>query len=213
MNYRILVMAKAPIPGTVKTRLGLPPRDAAGLQAALIRDTIEKARSLAPTTLAGAPADRLGLIRPLLPDDVALIPQHPGDLGERMLAGTRTLFDPSPDPVLLIGTDAPTLRAEAIEEAASALDLHEISIIPSTDGGYVLLGLRRPVEALFRGVDWSTGVVHRQTLERAGEAGLSVYGGDPWYDVDEPEDLDRLRGELATRPHLAPRTADFLGRM
>jgi rSAM/selenodomain-associated transferase 1 len=213
LTYRILVMAKAPIAGTVKTRLGLPPRDAAGLQVALIRDTVEKARSLAPITLAGAPADRLDLIRLLLPNDVALIPQSPGDLGARMLSGARTLFDASPDPVLLLGTDAPTLPSEAIETAASALELHDISIIPSTDGGYVLLGLRRPVAAVFRGVDWSTEAVHRQTLERAEEAGLSVHEGDPWYDVDEPGDLDRLREELATRPHLAPRTADFLGRM
>jgi rSAM/selenodomain-associated transferase 1 len=213
LNYRILVMAKAPIPGTVKTRLGLPPQDAAGLQAALIGDTVEKARSLAPATLAGAPADRLDLIRPLLPDDVALIPQSTGDIGDRMLSGARTLFDTSPDPVLLLGTDAPTLPAEAIETAASALDLHDISIIPSADGGYVLLGLRRPVGAVFRGVEWSTEAVHRQTLGKAGEVGLSVYEGGPWYDVDEMEDLVRLRGELAARPHLAPRTAEFLGRM
>ncbi len=213
MTYRILVMAKAPVPGMVKTRLGLPPQDAAGLQAALIRDTVEKARSLVPTTLAGAPADRLDLIRPILPDAVALMPQPSGDLGGRMLAGSRALFGTSPDPVLLLGTDAPTLPTEAIETAASALDLHDISIIPSTDGGYVLLGLRRPVAAVFRGVDWSTEAVHRQTLEKAEEAGLSVREGEPWYDVDEPEDLDRLRGELAARPHLAPRTADFLGRM
>jgi hypothetical protein len=206
-------MAKAPIPGTVKTRLGLPPQDAAGLQAALIGDTVEKARSLAQTTLASAPADRLDLIRPLLPDDVALIPQSTGDIGDRMLSGARTLFDASPDPVLLLGTDAPTLPVEAIETAASALDLHDISIIPSADGGYVLLGLRRPVGAVFRGVGWSTEAVHRQTLEKAGEVGLSVYEGGPWYDVDEMEDLVRLRGELAARPHLAPRTAEFLGRM
>jgi rSAM/selenodomain-associated transferase 1 len=213
LNYRILIMAKAPIPGTVKTRLGLPPQDAAGLQAALIGDTVEKARSLAQTTLAGAPADRLDLMRPLLPDGVTLIPQSTGDLGDRMLSGARTLFDASPDPVLLLGTDAPTLPAEAIETAAYALDLHDISIIPSTDGGYVLLGLRQPVGAVFRGVDWSTKAVHRQTLEKAGEVGLSVYEGGPWYDVDEMEDLVRLRGELAARPHLAPRTAEFLGRM
>jgi hypothetical protein len=213
VSYRILVMAKAPVPGKVKTRLGLPPQDAAGLQAALIRDTVEKAWSLAPTTLAGAPADRLDLIRPILPDAVAMIPQPSGDLGGRMLAGSRALFGTSPDPVLLLGTDAPTLPTEAIETAASALDLHDISIIPSTDGGYVLLGLRRPVAAAFRGVDWSTEAVHRQTLERAEGARLSVREGEPWYDVDEPEDLDRLRGELAARPHLAPRTADSLGRM
>jgi hypothetical protein len=213
VTYRILVMAKAPIPSTVKTRLGLPPQDAAGLQAALIQDTVEKARSLAPTTLAGAPADRLDLIGPLLPDGVALIPQAPGDLGDRMLDASRSLFDASPDPALLLGTDAPTLPAEAIEKAASALALNELSIIPSTDGGYVLLGLRRPVAAIFRGVDWSTEAVYRQTLERAEDAGLSVQEGDPWYDVDEPEDLDRLRVELAARPHLARRTAEFLGRM
>ena len=213
MTYRILIMAKAPIPGTVKTRLGLLPEDAAGLQAALIGDTAEKAHSLAPTTLAGAPADRLDLIRPILPDGVALIPQTPGDLGDRMLAASSALFDTSPDPLLLLGTDAPTLPAEAIETVASALDLYDVSIIPSTDGGYVLLGLRRPVEAVFRGVDWSTEAVHRQTLGRANEAGLSVHEGDPWYDVDEPQDLVRLREELARRPHLAPRTADFVGRM
>ena len=210
MTYRILIMAKAPIPGTVKTRLGLPPQATAGLQTALIRDTTEKATSLAPTTLAGAPSDRLDLIRPILPDGVALIPQTSGDLGERMLAGSRTLFDTSPDPVLLLGTDAPTLPADAIQEAAHALDTHDVSIIPSTDGGYVLLGLRRPAGAVFRRVEWSTEAVHRQTLGRAEEAGLSVHEGDSWYDVDEPEDLARLWEELAAGPHLAPRTADFL---
>ncbi len=213
MTYRILVMAKAPIPGTVKTRLGLPPEDTAGLQAALIQDTTEKATSLAPTTVAGAPADRLDLIRRILPDGVALIPQPPGDLGDRMLAASRTLFDASPGPVLLLGTDAPTLPANAIQEAAEALNVHDVSIIPSTDGGYVLLGLRRHVGAVFRGVDWSTGAVHRQTLVRAMEEELSVYEGEPWYDVDEPGDLARLREELDTRPDLAPRTAEFLGRM
>jgi len=203
-------MAKAPIPGTVKTRLRLTPQDAAGLQAALIQDTVEKASSLAPTTVAGAPTDRLDLIRPILPDGVALIQQPSGDLGDRMLAGAQTLFSASSAPVLVLGTDAPTLPAKVIEGAASALGSCDISIIPSTDGGYVLLGLRRPVEAVFRGVDWSTEAVHRQTLDRAEEAGLSVYEGDPWYDVDEPGDLARLREDLGAYPERAPRTADFL---
>ncbi len=213
MTYRILVMAKAPIPGTVKTRLGLPPQDAAGLQAALIRDTTEKARLLAPTTVAGAPADRLELIRRILPHEVALIPQPQGDLGDRMVAASKALFDSSPDPVLLLGTDAPSLPSNAIQDAADALNTHDMSIIPSTDGGYVLLGLRQPVGAVFRGVDWSTEAVHRQTLARAEGEGLSVYEGEPWYDVDEPGDLARLREELGARPDLAPRTAGFLRRM
>jgi uncharacterized protein len=211
VTYRILVMAKAPIPGTVKTRLGLPPHEAAGLQAALIRDTTEKAASLAPTTVAGA--NQLDLIRPILPDEVGLIPQSSGDLGVRMLDASGILFDASPNPVLLLGTDAPTLPANAIQKAADALNTHDISIIPSTDGGYVLLGLRRPVATVFRGVDWSTEAVHRQTLARAEGEGLSVHEGEPWYDVDEPGDLARLREELAAWPHLAPRTAEFLRQM
>ncbi len=211
MTYRILVMAKAPIPGTVKTRLGLPPHEAAGLQAALIRDTTERAASLAPTTVAGA--NQLDLIHPILPDEVGLIPQSSGDLGDRMLDASGTLLDTSPNPVLLLGTDAPTLPATAIQEAADALNTHDISIIPSIDGGYVLLGLRRPAAAVFRGVNWSTGAVHRQTLARAQGEGLSMYEGEPWYDVDEPGDLARLREELGARPHLAPRTAEFLRQM
>jgi glycosyltransferase A (GT-A) superfamily protein (DUF2064 family) len=71
--------------------------------------------------------------------------------------------------------------------------------------------LRRPVGAVFRGMDWSTEAVFRQTLRGAGGAGLSVYEVEPWYDVDEPGDLARLGEELGAYPGRAPRTADFLG--
>ena len=210
MSFRILVMAKAPIPGTVKTRLGLPPEDAARLQAALIGDTVGKARALAPTTVAGAPPGQLHRIRPFLPGDVTLIPQPRGDLGERMLEGTRSLFAAAPDPVLILGTDSPTLPPRAITTAARALDTRDLSIIPSEDGGYVLLGLRGPYEAVFSGIGWSTPAVHEQTLRRAEEAGLSVHEGDPWRGVDEPADLARLRAELGAHPGRAPGTAGVL---
>lgn len=210
MSFRILVMAKAPIPGTVKTRLRLPPEDAARLQEALIRDAVGKARTLAPTTVAGAPGDRLHLIQTLLPDDVPLIPQPEGDLGDRMLDGARALFAAAPEPVLILGTDAPTLPPRAIAKAANSLDTHDISVIPSSDGGYVLLGLREAYRAVFSGIGWSTPAVYGQTLQRIEEAGLSVYEGAPWRDVDEPGDLARLRGELGACPGLAPRTAEVL---
>ena len=210
MSFRILVMAKAPIPGTVKTRLRLPPEDAARLQEALILDTVGKARTLAPTTVAGTPPNRLDLIQTLLPDDVPLIPQPAGDLGDRMLAGARALFQRSPEPVIILGTDAPTLPPEAIAKAAGALNTHDLSIVPSSDGGYVLLGLRKPYGSVFSGVEWSTPAVHEQTLRRVEEAGLSVCEGVPWRDVDEPGDLARLRGELGACPGLAPRTAEVL---
>lgn len=210
MSFRLLVMTKAPIPGTVKTRLRLPPESAARLQVALIRDTVSKARFLAPTTVAGTPPNRLHLIKDLLPDDVPLIPQPQGDLGHKMLAGARALFVDHPDPVLIIGTDAPTLPPQAIAMAASSLETHDISIIPSEDGGYVLLGLCKPFGSVFRGVEWSTPAVYGQTLRRAREEGLSVYEGAPWPDVDEPRDLARLREELTACPKISPRTAEVL---
>ena len=163
MNARILVMAKAPIPGTVKTRLRLDPEDAARLQAALILDTVEKTRALGQTTVAGAPRDRLDRISRLLPGDVRLIPQPEGDLGERMLAATTTLFDEAPDPVLILGTDAPTLPPQTILRSAQALITHGLSIIPGVDGGYVLLGLRGAHEAVFSAIEWSTeGFIRRR---------------------------------------------------
>ncbi len=210
---RTLIMAKAPIPGTVKTRLRIAPEDAARLQAAFIQDAVAKARLLGPVTLAGEPPDRLDLIATLLPPDVALIPQPEGDLGQRMSTGAATLFEQRPGPVLILGTDAPTLRLHEMKQAANALTVNDISIIPSVDGGYVLLGLREYHEEVFDGVEWSTGLVYRQTLERACAAGISLWKGDPWYDVDRPEDLTRLEDEVRANPEIAPRTTQFVKRL
>lgn len=205
---RALVMAKAPVPGTVKTRLKLAPENAARLQKALLTDIVEKARTfVGPTTLAGTPPDRLDLLAPLLPVDVKLIPQVEGDLGRKMLTAAAELFGEAPGSVLILGADAPTLPPEYITRAVRALETHDASITPSADGGYVLLGLREPHEDLFSGIEWSTEVVYGQTLARAKSAGLSIHETEPWYDLDTPEDLRRLRAELSRRPNLSPRVA------
>ena len=211
---RALIMAKAPVPGTVKTRLKLAPEKAARLQEALLADTIEKVRAIGyigSVTIAGSPAERLDLLVPLLPDEVALISQVEGDLGRKMFAAVKTLFAESSVPVLILGTDAPTLPPEYIERASQALRAHDdVSIVPSTDGGYVLLGIREPHEGLFSGIEWSTGVVYEQTLATARNAGLSVHEEKAWYDVDTPEDLNILKETLARDPQLAPRVARVL---
>ncbi|MDQ3386768.1 MAG: TIGR04282 family arsenosugar biosynthesis glycosyltransferase [Actinomycetota bacterium] len=203
-------MAKAPIPGTTKTRLRLPPESAARLQEALIPDAVNKAKEIAPVTIAGTPADSLDLIAPLISDNVEIIAQVEGELGERMLSAARHLFDKAPSPVIILGTDAPSLPPSYIKDALIALRSHDVSLTPSEDGGYVLIGLQKPHEAVFENVDWSTEKVHRQTLERARDSGLTVFSTAPWYDVDEPEDLERLARDLASDPMLAPRTATFL---
>ncbi len=204
-------MAKAPIPGAVKTRLKLAPEKAARLQEALLVDAVEKARAfVGPTTVAGAPSDLLGLITPLLPDSVKLIAQVEGDLGRKMFAAAAALFNESSEPLLILGADAPTLPPEYIVRAARALETHDASITPSTDGGYVLLGLREPHEDFFSGIEWSTEAVYGQTLARAAAAGLSLHETEPWYDLDTPEDLRRLETELYRRPDLSPRVARML---
>ena len=124
-----------------------------------------------------------------------------------MLDAASRLFGEGAEPVLVLGTDAPTLSPGAILDAARALRTHDAPIIGSDDGGYVLLGLRGPHKELFRDIRWSTATVYRETAQRASEAGLSLNEGKPHYDVDTPGDLDRLRGELLDRPGLAPRTA------
>lgn len=203
-------MAKAPVPGATKTRLRLPPEGAARLQAALVADTSKKASALGLTAVAGIPEDALALIKPLLPEGVRLFAQRGGDLGERMFDAASRLFEEGPEPVLILGTDVPTLPPAEILNAAHALRTHDASIIGSDDGGYVLLGLGGPHETLFRGIHWSTASVYRETKERALKAGLSLYEGRSHYDVDTPEDLDRLRRELLELPGLAPRTAVIL---
>lgn len=209
---RILLMAKSPMPGAVKTRLRLPPEEAARLQAAMIRDAVEKASSVAPVTVAASPATELDSVRKLIPAGTPLLAQLEGDLGHRMLAGASELFDLGGAPVLVIGTDAPTLPASYLRDALGSLENgSDVALAPSEDGGYVMIGLHKPHAALFEGISWSTPRVHRQTVEAARRAGLSLYETDFWHDVDEPEDLQRLRAELAREPALAPRTARLLG--
>ena len=205
-------MAKAPVPGAVKTRLRLPLEEAAELQAAMIRDAIEKASSVAPVTVAASPAAELDSVRRLIPRGTPVTAQPEGDLGHRMFAGARELFDRGDGPILVIGTDAPTLPTSYLRDALQSLeDGSDVALTPSEDGGYVLIGLRKPHAALFDGIPWSTPRVHGQTIEAAHRAGLSVYETSPWHDVDEPEDLKRLRAELDREPALAPRTARLLG--
>lgn len=215
---RLLVMAKAPVPGSVKTRLRLDPARVARLQEALISDTVEKSRGIfpsAPVTVAVSPAESLEAVRGLIGPKPTLVAQPEGDLGQRMLTGARELFAGGESPVLVLGTDAPTLPPGYLREAACSLraeNVHDAALVPSEDGGYVLIGLRAPHAALFEGVAWSTSQVRDQTLAAARRTGLSVYETSPWYDVDEPEDLTRLRDELARTPGLAPRTARLLAR-
>lgn len=189
----IAILAKAPVPGFAKTRLipALGTHGAAAFQDMLLTDTVERACAAGlgdvavwaapdPSHPAFAALARTGSVR--------LHAQPEGDLGARMLAAAEAA-----SPVLIIGTDCPALSPALLRDAADALRHRaDVVIIPAEDGGYVLIGLRRPQPALFRGIAWSTDHVMAQTRQRLTEADLRYEEFAPLWDVDEPDDLARL---------------------
>jgi hypothetical protein len=189
----IAILAKAPVPGYAKTRLipRLGAEGAAALQAWLIERTLATALAsgLGPVTLWCAPDDRhpaFAAARERF--GVRLCVQPEGDIGRRMLAA----FEATAGPLVLVGTDCPSLVRQDLQAAAAALDAADAALCPAEDGGYGLIAASRPLPALFEGVPWSTDDVTRATLARAAQAGLSVSVGRTIWDVDRPEDYDRL---------------------
>ena len=165
-GYRILIFARAPVPGACKTRLvpALGKRGAAGLSRALMRHLfamLDKA-GVAPAILCCAPDCGHPLFQQRMERKWM---QRGGDLGERMLDAAGRALEEA-ERVLLVGTDCPALSAGYLEKAFRALERADVVIGPAEDGGYVLLGLKKLDAYLFRGIAWGTPVVLDQTLER-----------------------------------------------
>ena len=116
-------------------------------------------------------------------------PQGEGDLGVRMEGAFRDAFSRGAGRVVLVGTDCPGLDAPVMRAAFAALRRKDLVLGPATDGGYWLIGLRRPAPALFADMPWSTDSVFERTRDRARSLGLSVHTLEPLPDVDRPEDL------------------------
>jgi glycosyltransferase A (GT-A) superfamily protein (DUF2064 family) len=139
--------------------------------------------------------------------------QVSGNLGDRLSGAFAELLVPG-SRVVIFGADSPYLSPGAIELALGTLDRADAVIAPARDGGYSLIGLRRPAPELFEGVDWGSERVLEQTLERASGIGLHVQTLDPIDDVDDPADLCRLVAWAATDTSpRAPRTREALRRL
>jgi len=195
-DVAIAILAKAPLPGLAKTRLApvLGGDGAANLQARFIARTVTTAQSAAvgPVTLWVAPdLDHPALQAIAAPLGVALRAQPEGDLGARMMAAVEAANGPA----IVVGTDCPALTPEHLRAAARALvDGIDVVIIPVDDGGYGLIGMRRPQPALFEGMTWSTSSVMAETRRRLIRLGLSWREPARLWDVDVPADLSRLAG-------------------
>jgi rSAM/selenodomain-associated transferase 1 len=188
-------MAKAPVAGQAKTRLIplLGATGAARLQGWLLEHAVTTAAAsgLGPVALwcAGQP-DHADFLRCLGSGRVSLQVQPEGDIGVRMLAAAAAAK--SSTGVLIIGTDCPVLTPALLREAAAALNGHDAVVFPAEDGGYVLIGMRRPAPELFAGIEWSTGRVMAQTRERLAGLGWSWAEPATLWDVDRPADYERL---------------------
>jgi len=214
VSTALIVFAKAPVAGLAKTRLipALGADGAAALAARLLERAAEAGAAagfgrleLCVTPDAGHPAFEALRARHAL----ALAPQGDGDLGERMeRALARALHTHAR--ALLMGTDAPGLDTPVLRQAERALADHDAVFVPALDGGYVLIGLRRPTPSLFAGMTWSTATVMARTRERARAAGLRWAELAPLPDIDEPADLRHLpagwpsASPAAHRPHPSP---------
>jgi len=201
----LVIFAKAPIPGQVKTRLCPPltPDEAATLHGSFVLDMLERTKLAVSTLqlpvhryLACAPSSELVFFKIMEErQGVRLLDQIGEDLGQRMHRSSVDLFAKGYKQVFIVGTDVPTLPLSVYRDAFAILDRSDVVLGPALDGGYYLIGLRQPAEQLFTGVPWSTGQVLAVTQQRAQTLGLSVGLTTPWRDVDTLEDLQALIAE------------------
>lgn len=198
----LVIFAKAPIPGQVKTRLCPPltPDEAATLHGSFVLDTLE--RTKAAVGKLKLPIDRYLACAPspghvffkIMEErqGVKLIDQVGDDLGARMHHVVEAMFSRGYRRTIIIGTDVPTVPLEYLRQALTLLENHDLTIGPALDGGYYLIGMSKTVPELFADMPWSTDQVLRRTQENAATLGLKTALLQPWRDVDTPADLEAL---------------------
>lgn len=204
MTRPLLIFAKAPVAGTVKTRLipALGAEGARDLYIELLERTLRRTAGWpGPRVLYCAPDSTAAYFTEAAERHrLQLRTQRGADLGARM----QSAFEDNPDGALLIGSDCPELQLEHLQRAERALADHEVAILPSEDGGYVLIGLRQPCSAPFDGMSWSHADVLSDTRQRLDAARLSLWVGPTLWDVDEAGDVARYRalttGSAAATP-------------
>jgi rSAM/selenodomain-associated transferase 1 len=198
MSTNAILFVKEPRPGQVKTRLQthLSAAEAAQLYRAFVLDSVETlARSAAQRkVIAFAPIGAEEVIRELVGADFDLIAQPEMDLGGRMDGLMRWSFEEGAERTVIIGSDTPSLPVAYIDEAIEMLQERDVVLGPSTDGGYYLVGQKEGNSAIFTGIEWSTGAVLQQTLERLDKQSLGLLS--PWYDVDTAPEAGFLKMHL-----------------
>ena len=211
----LVIMARQPTAGMAKTRLCPPlsPAAAAELYACFLRDTVAKVAALDGVTwgIAHVPAAGGPYFAALAPS-FDLVAQTGRSLSERLDGVLRHYLDEGFHQVVAINSDSPTLPPAHLTAAFARLDDPATDVVfgPCVDGGYYLIGIKRPPGPLVRDVPMSTPTVLQDSLAIAAGAGLATSLLPAWYDVDDDATLSQLRAEVARDPGRAPATATFL---
>jgi uncharacterized protein len=210
----LIIFAKKPVPGSVKTRLSPPltGEEAAELYSCMLKDTLAMAAGLDGVTPVLYFQDEQGAAEyfSALAPETESFPQEGADLGERMKSAFIDRFACGFGEVAIIGSDSPDLPPEHIFESFNLLADEQVDLIlgPAEDGGYYLMGLKMVRDELFCGIPWSSGEVLAATVEKAKGLRLGVSFLPMWHDIDTAADLGRQ--ELLTPDSPAARTREFI---
>jgi rSAM/selenodomain-associated transferase 1 len=217
LKCALLVVAKQPAPDQTKTRLTPPLKgeQASALYECFLLDTLDivraaRARIALTPIIAYLPSEGEGYFRQIAPDFDLLL-QEGSDLSERLYHATRHCLTHGFDRAVIMDSDSPSLPPDYLVEAFTALGEADVSLGACDDGGYYLIGLKKPAPSLFLTVTMSTDHVAADTLDRVAQAGWRAHLLPVHYDIDYVSDLRRLIEELNCLPdHIAPRTRAFL---
>ncbi|HEY0048140.1 MAG TPA: TIGR04282 family arsenosugar biosynthesis glycosyltransferase [Pyrinomonadaceae bacterium] len=217
MKRAIIIMAKAPLAGTVKTRLQpfLSAEQCARLAACFLRDTINKAKTLKiQLIIAYSPAGEIDYFRRSADEKTSFVEQKGDNLGEKMFSAFRFAFARKTEALVMIGTDSPTFPADFIKQAFELLETDSDAVLGKTeDGGFYLLGLRKLDEKIFEAVEWSSPKAFEQVRQNIMNLSWRLSEVPRWYDIDEAKDLEQLKNEFLNNknaPRRAPQTFEWI---
>ena len=208
----LVIMAKAPKPGGVKTRLmpGLSPEAVIDFYCCLLDDTLTLARSLSDVEVAiMCPESDVNELSQMAGREARVVAQK----GEGLAAGLTSVFahfTESQRRTIAFNSDSPHLPGSVLEDAFETLAEHDVVVGPTHDGGYYLVGAKASHPTLFARDGMGTSSALERLLSRTRALELSVGLAPPFYDIDVADDLTRLARELRLAPTRAPRTARWL---
>lgn len=213
MKSTIIIMAKVPRAGKVKTRLQpfLSPAQCVSLSEAFLEDAINKAQSRTnDLIIAFSPSSERDYFTKFENKKFTLVAQKGENLGGKMFNAFQFAFEHDSDAVVIIGTDSPTFPPEFIDSAFEKLKNTDAVLGETTDGGFYLIGLLTLRKEIFADVEWSSARTFEQITENIINANLKLSFLPIWYDVDFPEDLVKLRNNLIDESNIAPKTFQWL---